>query len=169
MKPRAIGPRRRLPPVLIGGLVAMWLLLQQSLAIAEVLLGAAVAIALAAASSTLRPLQPRLRRAYLAAVLVLMVLKDVVRSNLGVARIVLGLVGRRDVRSGFVKIPLELRDPHGLAVLAAIVTSTPGTVWVDLEPATNTLTLHVLDLKDEAGWIDWIKNRYERPLRRIFE
>ena len=91
------------------------------------------------------------------------------RSNFAVARIVLGLVRGREVRSGFVDIPLDLRDPHGLAVLAGIITSTPGTVWADLAPDGKTLTLHVLDLQDEAEWILWIKTRYEQPLMRIFE
>ena len=68
------------------------------------------------------------------------------------------------VRSGFLDIPLELRDPHALAILAAIVTSTPGTAWAGLSPDGRTLTLHVLDLKDEAAWIQTIKDRYERPL-----
>ena len=54
-------------------------------------------------------------------------------------------------------------------MLAAIVTSTPGTVWADLSPDGETLTLHVLDLQDEAAWIQRIKNRYERRLMRIFE
>ena len=47
------------------------------------------------------------------------------------------------------QIPLDLQDAHGLAVLACIVTSTPGTVWVGLSPDGATLTLHVLDLDDE--------------------
>jgi multicomponent K+:H+ antiporter subunit E len=68
-----------------------------------------------------------------------------------------------------VDIPLELRDPHGLAALAVIVTSTPGTVWAGLSPDGGTLTLHVLDLQDDAEWIHVIKHRYERPLMRIFE
>ena len=74
---------------------------------------------------------------------------DIVRSNFAVARIVLGLVGTRQVRSGFVQIPLDLREDHGLAVLACIVTSTPGTVWAGLSPDGATLTLHVLDLQDQ--------------------
>jgi multicomponent K+:H+ antiporter subunit E len=53
--------------------------------------------------------------------------------------------------------------------LAGIVTATPGTVWVDHDEATSTLTLHVLDLKSETEWIDWIKGRYERLLMGIFE
>jgi predicted nucleic acid-binding protein len=39
---------------------------------------------------------------------------------------------------------LTLKDPHGLAVLAGIITSTPGTVWVEHDVETGTLTLHVL-------------------------
>lgn len=163
------GASRRVPPVLVGGLLALWLLLNASLSIGHVVLGVVLAIGVAWASSVLRPLQPKLRRGYLTGVLLLVVLRDIVRSNFDVARIVLGLARGRHVRAGFVKIPLTLRDPHGLAVLAGIVTSTPGTVWVDLDPDTSTLTLHVLDLRDEASWIAWVKDPYERLLREIFE
>jgi multicomponent K+:H+ antiporter subunit E len=96
-------------------------------------------------------------------------LADVIRSNVGVARIVLGLRRSSDFRSGFVKIPLAIRDPHGVAVIAVVVTSTPGTVWVDLSADGSVLTLHVLDLGDEAEWVDWLKNRYEKRLMEIFE
>ena len=98
-----------------------------------------------------------------------MVVRDIVASNLAVARIVLGLRRVRDIRSGFLEIPLDLRDPHGLAALAMIVTATPGTVWAGLSPDGDVLTLHVLDLRDEAALVRSIKERYERPLRKIFE
>ena len=60
-----------------------------------------------------------------------------------------------------------MRDPYGLAVLACIITSTPGTIWVNFNSAKGTLMIHVLDLIDERVWIDTIKNRYERPLLEI--
>jgi multicomponent K+:H+ antiporter subunit E len=66
-------------------------------------------------------------------------------------------------------VPLTLKDPHGLAVLAGIITSTPGTVWVEHDVETGTLTLHVLDLRDENAWIAWVQEPYERLLREIFE
>jgi multicomponent K+:H+ antiporter subunit E len=160
---------RRVPLVLTGVLVVMWLLLNETLSIGNVLLGVLLAVALAWASGVLRPLQPTMRRPHLLLVLLAHVLRDIVRSNIGVARIVLGLAGSREIRSGFVKIPLDLTDPHGLAVLAGIVTATPGTVWVDHDLAAKTVTLHVLDMKSEQEWIDWIKGRYERLLVRIFE
>lgn len=159
----------RLSPMFVLVLCGTWLLLNQTLALAQVALGFALSLLLAWSGSALRPLRARLHRLDLAALLMLVVLRDIVRSNFDVARIVLGLVHDRRVRSGFLDIPLDLRDPHGLAVLAAIVTSTPGTVWVGLSPDGGTLTLHVLDLKDEREWIRLIKQRYERPLMRIFQ
>ena len=157
---------RAVPPVLTGALLAMWLLLNDSLSLGHVLLGLALAVVLAWSSGVLRPLQPRIRRAQLALVLFVLALLDIVQSNFAVARIVLGL---RKPRPGFLKVPLDLTDPHGLAVLAAIVTATPGTVWVDHDTVSSTLTLHVLDLTSEQEWIDWIKNRYERLLLGVFE
>lgn len=169
MKTAARTVTRSVPPVLTGTLLVMWLLLNDSVSLGHVLLGLLFAIALAWSSGALRPLTPRLRRPHLALVLLAFVLHDIVRSNIGVARIVLGPAAGRQVHSGFVKIPLDLTDPHGLAVLAGIVTATPGTVWVDHDGETSTLTLHVLDLKNETEWIDWIKGRYERLLMGIFE
>jgi multicomponent K+:H+ antiporter subunit E len=71
--------------------------------------------------------------------------------------------------SGFMDIPLELRAPYGLATLAIIITSTPGTLWVNFDSAKGVLTIHVLDLVDETAWIATIKQRYERRLMEIFE
>lgn len=160
---------RRVPPALTLVLVAMWLLLNNSAALANIVLGFIVAAALMLAAAQLRPVHPRLRRLWLAVPLVVKVLADIVRSNISVAMIVLGLVRRRRVRSGFVDIPLELRDPHALSMLAAIITSTPGTAWAGISADGSVLKLHVLDLKDESEWIRTIKERYERPLMRMFE
>jgi multicomponent K+:H+ antiporter subunit E len=68
-----------------------------------------------------------------------------------------------------VNIPLELRDPYGLAALACIVTSTPGTLWVNFDAGEGVLMMHVLDLVDEGEWVRTIKGRYERHLLEIFQ
>ncbi|MBV6418564.1 MAG: Na(+)/H(+) antiporter subunit E1 [Steroidobacteraceae bacterium] len=160
---------RAVPPVLAVVLVAMWLVLNDTMAPAQVVAAVVLAAALAWWGSKLRPLRPRLHRPWLAPALLATVFVDIVRSNIAVGRIILGLVRDRDIRSGLLEIPLDLTDPHGLAVLATIITSTPGTVWVGLSPDRRRLTLHVLDLRDEAAWIRTIKERYERPLIGIFE
>ncbi len=93
---------------------------------------------------------------------------DILRSNIAVTSII--LQGRRRRRvSGFVAIPLDLRDRTGLAVLACIVTSTPGTAWVEYAPDNGVLLIHVLDLVEKEEWIALIKNRYESMLMEIFE
>lgn len=96
------------------------------------------------------------------------VLYDIVRSNIAVARIILGRKSSKHV-SGFVPIPLTMKNPNGLAVLGIIITSTPGTLWVQYDSRRNMLLLHVLDLVDKSEWVELIQNRYERLLMEIFE
>lgn len=160
---------RNVPIVLSLVLFVTWLLLGEELSVAQVVFGALLSVALMLAIAHLRPVRPRLRRLHLAVPLAASVLVDILRSNLHVAAIVLGLVRARPVRSGFLDIPIELSDPHGLTILAVIVTATPGTTWAGLSPSGRTLTLHVLDLKDEEELIRLTKRRYEQPLLRIFE
>ena len=161
--------KRRLPfPLLWVLLVAMWLALNETLASAHLLLGAGVALAAILALSVLQEPQTRLRRPRLAAELLWLVLTDVVRSNIAVARIVLR-IGTRKQTAGFLEIPLTLRNPVGLAALACIITSTPGTAWAGYDPGSGVLTMHVLDLVDDETWVRTIKDRYERRLLEIFE
>lgn len=162
-----IAIRRRVSPVLVAVLVTVWLLLNQTVSPGQFALGLALSVLLAWVGSALRALQAPLRRADRLAALLFVVLWEIVRSNFAVARIVLGL-GPRELRSDFLEIPLDLRDDHGLAILACIVTATPGTVWAELSPDRATLRLHVLDLRDEAEAIRTIKERFERPLIEAF-
>ena len=96
-----------------------------------------------------------------------LVLADIVRSNIAVARIVLN--PRQKRTPGFLSLPLELRHPAGLAAVACIVTATPGTSWARYDAARNIVTIHVLDLLDEEKWVHIFKQRYERRLREILE
>jgi len=159
---------RLLPyPLLALSLLVMWILLN-GLSVGHVVLGGAIAFGASHAMTALQPDKPQLRRWDLIPLLILILLKDIARSNLAVAGIILR--GRRRQRtSGFVTIPLQLRDPTGLALLACIITSTPGTAWVEYRSGTGALLIHVLDLVDENEWIDLIKNRYEHLLMEIFE
>jgi multicomponent K+:H+ antiporter subunit E len=160
--------RRWLPyPAMSAAILAAWLLLNQSLGLGQVLLGTALAIALGLMLRRLDLPPARIRRPGLLALLAARVLADIVRSNVAVARVILG--GRsHELRSGFVQVPLLLTSDYGLAVLACIITSTPGTLWISYEPQARLLLVHVLDLRDEAQAVRDIVERYERPLREIF-
>ena len=154
-------------PVMSAFLLATWLLLNQTLSPGHIVMGCLMAVVGGWALTTVEPPKGRPRRPRLVLQLALQVLADIFRSNVAVARIILGLA--TPASSGFVRIPLDLRSSYGLASLAVIITSTPGTVWVDLDVGRGILTIHVLDLVDESVWIRTIKHRYERLLLEIFD
>lgn len=154
-------------PLLTAALLLMWLLLT-SFSVGQFLLGGLVALTASKAMTALEPSKPRIRRWVVIPRLAGIVTLDIVRSNVTVFSII--VQGRRRERVfGFVAIPLDLRDPTGLAVLSCIVTSTPGTAWVEYDPVSGILLIHVLDLVDKDGWVTLIKNRYEAMLMEIFE
>lgn len=160
--------KRRLPfPLLWLLLTAMWLLLNQTFAAGHLILGALIALGATHALTALGRPHARLRRARVAAELIGLVLADIVRSNIAVGRIVLH-PGTRGRTSGFLDIPLELRHPAGLAALACIITATPGTAWAGYDARRSVLSMHILDLIDDEGWVRIIKDRYERRLLEIF-
>jgi multicomponent K+:H+ antiporter subunit E len=71
-------------------------------------------------------------------------------------------------RSAFVEIPLRLRDPVPLALLAVILTATPGTAWLEHDRERDTLLLHVFDMIEEEEWRVLIRDRYETLLLEAF-
>lgn len=154
-------------PLLSLGVFVASILLSASLAPPSILLGLVMALAAPQVMRALRVDPVRVRVPGAIARLAGRVVVDVLRSNLAVAQI---LVGRRTDRvSGFIHIPIDLKDRYGLAVLAVIITSTPGTLWVEYDRARGMLLMHVLDLVDENTWVRTIKDRYERLLMEIFE
>ncbi|WP_334150541.1 Na+/H+ antiporter subunit E [Hyphomicrobium sp.] len=154
-------------PILSAFLLGMWLLLNQSVSPGQMLLGSIIGIAGGLAISTLQIPTGRVRRPSAILRLAIIVLIDIIRSNIAVTRIVLKPELR--ARSDFIWVKLDIRNEYALSILACIVTSTPGTVWVNFDSRTGVLLLHVLDLVDEAAWIELIKTRYERLLMEIFE
>lgn len=160
--------RRLVPhPLLALCLLVMWLLLNQSVASGQLILGSIVAVVGSHAMAGLKPQPVQFRSIRPIPRLLAAVVADIVRSNVAVAKIVLS-PRRKDRVSGFVRLPLDLRNAYGLTVLALIITATPGTMWVQFDRKSNLLLVHVLDLIDEQEWIALIKRRYEALLIEIF-
>ena len=155
-------------PLMWALLLGMWLVLGGAMTVADVLLGGLVATAGVLAFAAVATPQARPLRIRLALELLMLVLADVVRSNLAVAWIVLRRGDRRRKAGGGTR-PLRLRNPRGLAGRACIITSTPGTAWAGYDSTAGVLTMHVLDLIDEAEWLHVIRDRYESRLVGMFE
>jgi multicomponent K+:H+ antiporter subunit E len=155
-------------PLISLGLFVMWLLLNHSVSAGHMILALLLALGLPVLFKELRPQKVRVRHLGTALRLCFAVMVDTTQSNIAVVRFLL-LPSQRRHPPAFVKIPLELRDPNALAVLAMIVCITPGTVWAELSLDRSPLMLHVLEVDDAQAVIDHVKTRYERPLMEIFE
>nr|WP_210772507.1 Na+/H+ antiporter subunit E [Panacagrimonas perspica] len=149
-------------------LLLLWVALARSTSPGQILIGLVLAFGVPPLTTGLRLKNVRLRAPLVLMRFVLTVAVDVVTSN---AEIAWGIVaGRwRQPRPAFVTVPLELRDPAGLAALAVVTTIVPGTVWTELALDRSALLLHVWDVGDESAFVARFKHRYERPLREIFE
>lgn len=148
-------------------LFGIWLLLVGSVSPGHLLIALILALLLPWTLLKLNVPPSHMRRPLAFARLMGVVIVDIVRSNIAVARIVLAPGMQKT--SGFIEIPLDLKSEYALTLLAVIVTSTPGTLWVDYDSQRGIMVLHVLDLVDEAAWVKLIKTRYERRLQEIFE
>lgn len=153
-------------PLLWLALLAMWLALNNSLAPGQILLGALIATVSCWAVRRLEPPKPRMRRIGTILQLIAHVVIDVIRSNIAVLKLI---VTGRTPRSRFVTIPLELKEPNGLAILACIITATPGSAWIQYDSMRGHVIVHVLDTEDEAAWNAALKRNYERRLMEIFQ
>jgi len=160
--------KRLLPaPLLSATLFLTWLLLNSTVDPAHLVLAAALAVVVPWFTEALRPERPRVRRPLAIVRLGLVVLWDIVLSNIDVARRILG--PESAIKPRFVWVPLSLSDPHAILSLAGIITMTPGTLSADLSADRRYLLVHAFNVDDEAALIAQIKARYEAPLKEIFE
>lgn len=144
----------------------LWLLLVADVSWGQVLLGLLLALALPLIADALQPEHARLGRYGAIARLARRVLWDMVLSNIEVARRILG--PERVLTPGFVWVPLDLDNIHGITALASIITLTPGTVSAELTVDRRYLLVHCFNLKDADATVAGIKHRYESLLKEIF-
>ena len=165
-------------PLLSLLLFFVWLLLNNSFSAGHVLLAVVLAIIIPLITNPFNTKQPLVIKRWLAVKHLFLVLYDIVTANVQVAILILGPT--KKLTPGFVKVPLDLTSSLPITILASTVSLTPGTVSAEVYPWTECLTesdnteqryllIHVLNLKDEQALINTIKQRYEAPLKEIFQ
>lgn len=159
--------RRWLPSLpLTLGIIAFWLLMMDGLDPANLLFAMVLGLVIPLFATRLDREFARIGSLRSIPRLVVLLLWDIVVSNIEVARRVLG--PERDIHPGFIWYPLEIDNIHGIAALTSVITLTPGTVTAALSNDRKYLLIHVFNLGDADALIDGIKERYERPLMEIF-
>jgi multicomponent K+:H+ antiporter subunit E len=153
-------------PVLSLLLALTWLALSRSLAPVHLLTAAMLGL-----------LIPRLLRGLLqegssvrwgaALRLTGVVLWDIVVSNVTVARLVLGPMGR--LKPAWLRVPLASDYPRVNSLFASIITMTPGTVSAVVDEQARCIWVHALDCDDAVAMVAAMKARYEAPLLHVLK
>lgn len=155
-------------PQLTVLLTIVWLLLVNHFSLGNLILGLGLGLAIPALTRPYWENRPTLRHPLRVAAYVLLVIWDILVANVAVARIIL-FSPRDRIRSAWVTVPLDLRSPEAITVLAGTITMTPGTVSACLSADARAILVHCLDTGDPAAECAAIKTRYERRLKEIFE
>ncbi len=154
-------------PLLTPTLALIWLLLNNSLAPGQILLGLLLGWAIPRFTLGFWPERVRIHRPASLLRFLGSFLWDVLVANVAVARLV--LAGPRALNPLFVEVPLDISNALGLSLLTNTICLTPGTVSARLSPDHRTLLVHALDCTDPADLVRTIKTRFETPLKEIFE
>ena len=152
-------------PVLSVLLALAWLTLQQSLDLGNVLTACVLGWGLPRLLGGFLDPAAQPRSVARALRLGLTVLWDIIVSNITVARLVLS--PRSVPHPAWVKVPLTLTQPTAQALLASIITMTPGTVSAIVDEEGACIWVHALDCDDPAAVATDIDRRYQQPLMEI--
>ena len=154
-------------PLLLVSLIFFWMTINR-FSLGHLILGTAVSMIACWSLAALRPTKPTVKSWSAVLKLSGRVFVDIIKSNYGVARAIL-FQKHYERSSAFVTVPLDLQHPMGLAVLAIVLTATPGSAWLEYNSSQGTLLIHVLENDTTSDWVGTIKNRYESLLMEIFE
>lgn len=148
-------------------LLVLWLLMVESIAVAQILLGGFLAWLIPFGTQQFWLEKSSMHHPLLMGRYVLRLFIDIIRSNLLVAWQIIS--PKQKLKPGFVEYPVRLNNDFAITLLASTVTLTPGTVSAHITRDKKILLLHVLHLTDEKQLVRDINERYENLLQEIFE
>lgn len=146
-------------------LIAVWLLLNNTLAFGHILLALFFGWSIPKLVSVLKHGHPTIKKPWLTVRYFFLVMKDIVTANIEVALMVLGPLDK--LKPGFVAIPLDITSDLGVTLLASTISLTPGTVSAEISEDRKWLYVHALHMDDPQALIEQAKKRYEQPLKEI--
>jgi multicomponent K+:H+ antiporter subunit E len=154
-------------PLLSVLLFLTWMLLVNQFKIGSLVLALFLAIVIPMMTAAYWPNRPKLRQLPAFAAYCLLVMWDIIVANVQVAKIILFMPADK-IQSAWISIPIELKSPEAITMLAGTITLTPGTVTADMSSCGRVLLIHSLHAPDPDAIRDDIKTRYEARLKRIF-
>lgn len=160
--------QRLLPhPILSFSLAIIWLLLTNSFAPGQIVLGLLLGWAIPFFALQFWPDKLKIHKPLTLLKFTWILLHDIVEANFMVARRILGKP--ENLRPAFIVVPIDLNSDFAMSILASVSCLTPGSLSALLAPDRKSILMHTLDVEDADAFIHTIKTRYEQPLKEIFE
>lgn len=154
-------------PFLSLVLLIVWLLMNNAFSLGQILLGLILALGIPLLTEPLQTQQMAVKRPLKLIRYIMVLMWDIVVANLAVAKLILGPT--KALQPGFIAYPLNLTGDLPITLLASTISLTPGTLSAEVSKDKEWLYIHALDLPNEQALIDEIKQRYETPLKEIFQ
>ncbi|MBU2936666.1 MULTISPECIES: Na+/H+ antiporter subunit E [Pacificibacter] len=154
-------------PFLTLLLAVVWVILQKEVTAGMAVFGVILGILIPWGTSIWWPDRPKSLRLGKLCSYSFMVVWDIVVANIQVAWVVL-TVPNSKLKPTWIVVPLELKQPEAITLLAGTITLTPGTVSADVSDEGHSLLVHVLHTDDPDAVRDDIMTRYQDRLKEIF-
>lgn len=148
-------------------LTLTWLLLTGNLSLANIVLGAVLSYMMLALAVFRAEERGYIHRLPAAVGLLCYFLIELVKANVHVAWEILG--PRLTMTPGVVAVPLDLKTPFAITLLANLITLTPGTLTMEVSEDHSTLYVHGMYVSDPDRFREEIKRGFERRVMEVFE
>ncbi|MFO7604558.1 MAG: Na+/H+ antiporter subunit E [Gammaproteobacteria bacterium] len=160
--------RRLLPHPLLSLILSMvWVLLANSFSFGNLVLGLLLGWTIPLFSANFWPERVSIRHPLTLVRFIATVFMDIILANFIVAGLILR--GPKPLKSTFMRLPLDLQSDLAISLLSNTICLTPGTVSAELSADRRYLLVHALHTDDADALLRTIKQRYEAPLKEVFE
>ena len=154
-------------PLLTLNLALVWMLLSNELSTASLIVGLLLGWLIPLFSVRFWPEPVVIRQPLTLLRFIATVLYDILIANFIVATLIVR--GPHGLNPAFVRVPLALKSELAISLLSNTICLTPGTVSAELAADQRSLLVHALNTDDPQALVEHIKQRYETPLKQVFE
>lgn len=97
----------------------------------------------------------------------LIFLKEVVKANLAVIRMIYKINLKATLKPGILEYPMTVQSDAMITALANAITLTPGTLSIDISPDRRFLYIHFLHIADPEEAKASIRTSLENPMLKL--
>ncbi|WP_342305367.1 Na+/H+ antiporter subunit E [Methanolobus sp. ZRKC5] len=94
-------------------------------------------------------------------------IKEILKANIMVAKIV--LQPKINIKPGIIAVPIDAKTDVGITAIANTITLTPGTLTIDVSDDRSILYVHAIDATDPEGVAQSIRDDLEKYVLEAFE